>query len=577
MQPDDKPVGSLARRPTYRVRASQEIAAPRHCRLWLAVSTVVLASCVTGPPLSAEDATPAITLADAVIRIPSGVSTWTRKDILIKAENLDPAVVGDNPMLSSQDLYIEGPSDLAVRLGNFRAMPGTGTSRVWLADAEVSKLPPDSSFKRRILFTYGKVAVPVDYTVTNRPEGTFSWSVKSAVKELLLNKSREISLVMSTGEIAATNVHVALATLQDETSKDSLGREYLHLCVVDGSKCNTEPFSLARHTSSQPVKLKVDDAFWRPGVFKGMIWIGVDQKQDPDSFELTVYSTRLGWQLVGTVSIILGVVLWWFVSVFARQRAARADALTPIIELRDSIDGLLSSLDDIDRLGLYEMGQTRARLERIKDELDPNSAELSPLIPPEYPSISGLTGDMGASLKQYVDARSAVVSALSVLVEQGGSAILSKRGQATAAGKENLIRSALQALDDAAGQVKTADEAQSKLRDIVNGIETGLVGQTEQDVYQRVIKTLAFAPSLPTTKELRLESRRLSFAVWVIWGGATVLVGVVAMILTNQGFGTALDYIKCFLWGFSIQAVGQQLQQLTPGSVTTSLKIPVSK
>src|SRR6202041_1522736 len=146
--------------------------------------------------------------------------------------------------------------------------------------------------------------------VTNRPEGTFTWSVKPAVKELLLNKSHEVSLAISTGDIGATNVHLALSSLQDETSKGSLGREYLHLCVVEESKCDAESFSIARHTVSQPVMLKVDTSFSRPGVFKGIIWIAADQKQDPDAFDLTVYSTKSRWRLLGTACIASGVVLW---------------------------------------------------------------------------------------------------------------------------------------------------------------------------------------------------------------------------------------------------------------------------
>jgi hypothetical protein len=546
----------------------------RH-RLWLALTAIIL---LTGRPPAALGADAlSITFADTTIRIPSGASNWTRKDIVIKGENLDPAVVGSNPALSYQDLYVDGPADLVVKLKNLRTTEGNGKSRVWLADAEISNLPPDSAFKRRMLFTYGNISVPIDYTVTNRPEGTFTWSVKPALKELVLKDSREISLIASTGDTAATNVHLAMSSLQDDATKDALGREYLQLCIVNGPDCSPAPFSLTARASSHPMKLKVDKTFCRPGVFKGMIWIAVDQKQDPDSFELTVYSTRSRWQFFGALCIVLGVVLWWFIAVFARQRAARAEALLPLAELSESIDDLLSSLDQTEHAGNYHMRCTRERLDRIKRELDPKTPALSPLIPESLPSVSGLTTDTTAGLKQYIDTRAAQVAALSVLVRQGGSAVLSKQEEATNAGQRDLIRNALKALDKAAEEVNTVDEARSKLRDIINNIETELAGKTEQDIYQGISGSLAFVPSLPTTKELRLETKTLSLGVWMVWGAATVAVGVGALILTNYGFGTALDYLKCFLWGLSIQAVGQQLQQLTPGSVVTSLKIPVSK
>lgn len=340
-------------------------------QLWLVAAAMLIACIWPHSVVTADGTALSITFADTLIRVPSGLGSWTRRDILIKAENVDPAAVGDNPTLSWQDLYVEGPSDLSVKLQNVRVVEGEGKSRVWLADAAISKLPADSNLKRRILFTYGKLSTTFDYSLTNRPEGAFSWSVKPAVKELLLSKSRETSLVMSTGDTAATNVHIALSSLQDETTKDSLGREYLQLCIVEGSKCNAEPFSLARHTSSQPVLLTVDSTFSRPGTFKGMIWIGVDQKVDPDSFELTVYSTRLRWQLLGTACIILGLALWWFVSVFARQRAARVEALIPLAELRESVQDLLSALHQTEEASGFQMLKTQTRLGEMIDEMDP--------------------------------------------------------------------------------------------------------------------------------------------------------------------------------------------------------------
>jgi hypothetical protein len=308
-----------------------------------------------------------------------------------------------------------------------------------------------------------------------------------------------------------------------------------------------------------------------------MVWIGVDQKQDPDSFELTVYSTRVCWQILGTACIFLGVALWWFVAVFARQKAARAEALTPLAELRETTEGLVSRLGETETAGKFEMRLTRGRLAEITDELADNAPGLSALIPPNFPSISGIATDTTASLKQYIDTRAAQIAALSILIRQGGMAILSKVGDAITTGNGDLIHDALQKLDDAAVDVNTVDEARAKLKEIITSIEENLARRVQQDAVQAAGSGAPFVAAFPTTKELRLESMRLSLAVWAIWGVATVIVGVAALILTNHGFGTTLDYIKCFLWGLSIQAVGQQLQQLNPGSVTTSLKITVPK
>lgn len=565
--------GTPAGIPLARVEPFRCIELLMRQRLWLVATIILLSISLPRPAVGADSSAPSIAFADTTIRIPSGMGTWTRKDIVIRGENLDPAVVGDNPTFSYQDLYVEGPSDLTVKLQNVRAIGGDSKSKMWLADAEISNLPPDSTFKRRILFIYGKITVAFDYSVTNRPEGAFTWSIKPALKELLLNDSREIAVIVSTGDIGATNVHLAMSSLQDDASKSSLGREHLQLCVVNGINCKPEPFSLAPHTSSQPMWLKVDEAFSQVGVFKGMIWIGVDQKQEPDSIELTVYSTSTDHQLLGALCIFLGVALWWFVAVFARQRAARAEALIPVMELRESVGDLLSDLDRIDGSNIYKMDKIRRQLSRMWDELNPSKGPLSTLIPLEFPSISGLklsVPDPNASLKEFLDTRAAQVAVLSVLVRQGGDEVLARLKEATDAGKPDLIQNSLQALDNAADGIKNVDDARSKVQDVVRGIQIGLLKGAAQDV------RLFSLPPLPTTKELRLVLRRLSFSVWLIWGAVTVLVGVYAVILTNHGFGTGYDYIKCFLWGLSIQAVGQQLQQLTTSSVATSLKVPIS-
>jgi hypothetical protein len=49
------------------------------------------------------------------------------------------------------------------------------------------------------------------------------------------------------------------------------------------------------------------------------------------------------------------------------------------------------------------------------------------------------------------------------------------------------------------------------------------------------------------------------------------------LVTTNYSFGIGLDYFKCFFWGLGIQIAGQQLQQLTPASVATTLNISMPK
>ena len=55
----------------------------------------------------------------------------------------------------------------------------------------------------------------------------------------------------------------------------------------------------------------------------------------------------------------------------------------------------------------------------------------------------------------------------------------------------------------------------------------------------------------------------------------TVGVGVAALIMSDPGFGTRLDLLKCLFWGLGVQTAGQQLQQLTPATVRTAFGVSV--
>jgi len=536
---------------------------------------------VVGGASYASYAADAFSLGDDTLRVPAGMKPAVRKDVLIKGQNLSDCDGSKN--VSAQDLFVEGPPDLSVAFENIRSVASTGNSsagntRLWLADAKINNLLDDSSVRRRVLLTCGSSSNTYDYTVTNRTEGTFSWSIKPAVSKLALADTRQISLMVSVGDIGATNVVLAQSTLQDENTLTVLGLSKLQLCRSDATSCQSQPFSLPRRASGQPVVLSVSPDFARPGIFKGTIFVAVDQKTDPESFELTVYSSRLRWKVLGGLCIFVGVLIWWLVSVFARQRAARDQALLPLAALSDSIDRLLADLNGAEQQAGQTMGSIRTRLQTIRADLDPSSPGLINVIPGSFPSFPD--GGDNAAYQQYVSVRAQQVGAISVLLQQGVTAVLANQPTAIAAGRQAAITSALQSLNTAALQVNTPDDAkaavQEALRTLVATLAAPAGGQLDAVAMAAHVGMVKGA-SLPSSTELRLSLNRIGSMVWIIWAMVTLVAGIAALILTNPGFGTPIDYVKCFFWGLSIQAGGQQLQQLTPGSVGTDFKISVPK
>jgi hypothetical protein len=81
--------------------------------------------------------------------------------------------------------------------------------------------------------------------------------------------------------------------------------------------------------------------------------------------------------------------------------------------------------------------------------------------------------------------------------------------------------------------------------------------------------------TLPSVHEVTVQLEYISTIGWMIWALLTFLIGGGVLILSNHGFGTWQDLLKCFLWGIGIQAAGQGLQGLTPASTATTFSLQI--
>jgi len=76
----------------------------------------------------------------------------------------------------------------------------------------------------------------------------------------------------------------------------------------------------------------------------------------------------------------------------------------------------------------------------------------------------------------------------------------------------------------------------------------------------------------------------VAFLAWPILGErlsllravalTVALAGLAVLILNNPGFGTPLDFVFAFFWGFALPTT---VQALTPGSVATALNISIAR
>jgi hypothetical protein len=108
--------------------------------------------------------------------------------------------------------------------------------------------------------------------------------------------------------------------------------------------------------------------------------------------------------------------------------------------------------------------------------------------------------------------------------------------------------------------------------------EQGVPNVRQQYQAERAALNIAADPALlqvapPTVQQLSWQIARLSRLVWLVWGGLTLVGGVMALILPNAGFGTALDYFFCLIWGFEIPTTVDRLQQIGPGGIASSIGV----
>ncbi len=401
------------------------------------------------------------------------------------------------------------------------------------------------------------------------PQKPFTWAIKAPPQRLVLLFDHQTSLAVSTGEMGATNVRVVHSSLQDSTTGAQITPEHILLCLPDNANCETA-INIAPHKTER-LLLKVSPAFHHAGTFTGSVSLAVDQKAEMDAFELTVLSTGRSNQFLGATLILVGIAISWIVTVFIRQRVMRAEALMPVSELGDTIRRLLVEVTHAHKRSDNRLPNTVARLQSMLASLAPEQLEAKGLLPHRIPNPFKAPPDLADAYKQFVSNLSIEITTLSIVIRDGIKNVMVKFDERNGG---DAVVTALQKLDALAEVVNAGDEAKASVAKIRGELEDALAAGRPSAMAPGGVTAAA---SLPSLQQLHIQLSRLSLSVWLIWGGLTWLVGIIALVATNYGFGIGLDYFKCFLWGLGVQVAGSQLQQLAPTTASTTFGIAFPK
>jgi hypothetical protein len=541
--------------------------------IWVGCRFILIGSfclAVAAAPVRADSAA-TFSLVDSDIVIDAGAANGTAA-MLLKADGLND---DDRKAPLGQPTDLKVPAATNVEFA-VHELDGANASRRWLLTADIKGLPRDSSQKRYLSFDFKGQTVTLPYTLSNKPAGSFAWSVKGPPTELSLKAGEAMEINIAVQAIAATHVRVLQTSLLEQTRKTLLDGG-LTLCATPAaSSCTDAGIDLAANSTNR-LWLRTHPDSTIVGRYDGTVIIGATEKPDGETLTLIIYGTTVCRQLLGVLVIIIGVACAWFVSTWSQNRLNRDQALLPAIVLADRVRALQKILENAPpNANATDWPHTTEELKTLAKNLSEDELTRENFLPPATPSPFKGAGPDIDGYKQLLANAAAKIALLECLIDTGFAAIWKKIPSAPNDAARQAISEALGAID--AEAAKAPVPSPSAEGSIIQGVLTKLDADLAKAGLAVAAAAAAGARAQPRTfQQITVEIRNLSGLVWFIFGGLAAAVGAYIVVVNNLGFGVLSDYFFCLFWGFGLPASGQQLAQSTMASVGTTLGIATPK
>jgi hypothetical protein len=514
----------------------------------------------------AADTTAPFSFADPTVRIPVGSQDGSG-EITLRASTAQKTA----PLVTDADL----PHPPAATIGFELISEANPQPNAWRYKVRVSGLvPANTSQQHYALVSYGDNKQTIPYVVTNAAPN-FSWSISKLPEPWVASgwlpapTCNEFTVVPK--DSPATSVTLGSSTLVEQSTKEAIGVGKLKLCLADDANgCQpTQPINLAANV---PTRLKFCTTEGFHGNFHGVVTLTSMQKPDGDTIlQSASFSTFLA-KCTGLFVLCMGICLAWWSKVWARARLERDQALMPAILMRSQVAALQQTLAALRPIYRPTPANLNKAIQDVLDELTDSALDGRHFLPPPFASPYGYAVD-AAAYKAYLEARNSKVLLFSVLVKQGiVRAEAEDNGSLTAAQRE-LVQTAIKKIDAISNQVPqpNPDQAFQSMQTILVGLHSTLFPAPAGEPLAVV------APTIGPTNEfetLRLQVESISKGVWLVYGVLTALSGFAVLVLNNSGFGTPVDFIFAFFWGFGLPTT---IGALAPGSGGSALNISVAK
>jgi hypothetical protein len=515
-----------------------------------------------------------ISAAVSTIQLQEGQNSVTlvfKVDGLKKEQqSLVPVVV---PVSTSQG----GPRIVSLGAPSKAAILESGA--FWQVSAQVERLPLNSFFDAPVLVHIGDtIGEVLSYKITNVLPAVDA-DVSPGSDTIFLEKSRDTDFTVNVKGRPLRRLSVCQSGLADANTGDHLGGQHLALYLEpSGTAANPDAANpyLTLSAPSTKVHLFISPAFRDNGVFAGTVGLCSDSKAAVATLKLTVNSSSCAARIAGAFLILAGIVFYVLVTVVLKQRSRQLTALLPASRLVEALNGLRNSAQQV----AHGAGVKLPVL--LGDATEKHSLKwlISQL------SVSKLTGagflpplltnpfqppDAGTDYQQYLQVISAQELNDAIIVRDGLERVMSLWQHLD----EESARNALTELDKLALEADSAtDPVRPKVDALVNGISPRRLDLAQMlTVAHDNFRAGGGTP--PSVHEITVQLDYVSGIGWIIWAFLTFLFGCGVLILSNHGFGTWQDLLKCFLWGLGIQAAGQGLQALTPSSTASTFSLQI--
>jgi len=407
------------------------------------------------------------------------------------------------------------------------------------------------------------------------PKATVAWSVDNPLSPWNLERNRWAEFTVTVAENSEIpKVRLTRSTISDSDPNrgQAVSLQYFAICTAPvAASCPKQPVPLSGRKTT--LWLHVDEAFRVNGTFTGALTVDTEPLSDSKTMSLTIQRTSLSARVWGGIVILIGVIIAWLLTIFGRTRVLRDQALLPALYLRDTVSELKKrSVDAYAKQVADFLPTVKRELDAVINDLESQNLDARSFLPASWP---GMSQPPQAGLYQaFLQTESQKTEGLSIIVNEGIDSILPLVPNPLPASLPASMQQLLSDLDHLAQNLPQPAQA---LRDKLAAAIANYNAIPHAQRLGPIAGIAAASPVTTTSYSVRLELQAITAIFWIVWGVLSTGIGIVVLILPSPGFGTAIDYARCALWGFGLPVAGQAIQQLNIATLNTQLGVTVPR